>query len=502
MLKIKEFTKKYRNYILVFLTIVITCLMYFNYLKGHFSTETYCVAQGYKNYAINAYIADGRLFSGILLLLADIVNLPIMWLIRISVFLGICFASFAILKLKNTLLKLIDLTVKQEIITWIIGTLVIINFVMIELLHFPEACIMALSILMYVLASSFFIEKKYIRTFLFLLLGIFCYQGTIGFFVVLSSLFLIIKYKKICKNECIEFIKLAIITIIAAALNLLFIKGITSIFQINQNKVFNIGIESIMNNMNFIFENCYEIITENCDLFPKNILVIYVDLLVVLSLVTMIIEKNERILLKVIVLISISLISSFALFTIQKGSFFTGRMYFCIGAMLGTIMMYLYTSTNIKNTKVMSIILYLIIGSYLVINVFNVIQVTNEHKIANEFEKNECIKIMKLIEEHEAENNIKVEKIAPIYTSKLKYKGFSDEVTRHTIVTYNNVRHYFGYAGIINYYLNEYGVQTLKGVGINKDSQNIYKEYIENTGKEYGEIVCIGDTLYCPQYIY
>jgi hypothetical protein len=134
---------------------------------------------------------------------------------------------------------------------------------------------------------------------------------------------------------------------------------------------------------------------------------------------------------------------------------------------------------------------------YCVANCVNASYLVREHQKVNTLEKEECNRIGNLIEQYENENNIQIKKIAPILILNQTEKGFFKETTRRTIITYNNVRHYYGYSSILEYYLRK----GLQDIGLNVESQNKYMQYIIENGLEYGDIVCIEDTLYCPQYI-
>lgn len=77
-------------------------------------------------------------------------------------------------------------------------------------------------------------------------------------------------------------------------------------------------------------------------------------------------------------------------------------------------------------------------------------------------------------------------------------KGFFPQNSRKTIITYNNLRHYWGYMGVLNYYIDK----TLKPISTNVMLKQKYMQYIKDNNFEVGDIICIDDTLYCPQYIF
>lgn len=493
---IKEWVLKYRNYILFSVTMIISCILYWNYLIGHFAAETYGIASNYRNYAIQVYLVDGRIFSCLFLLIADKINIPVLMLMSISTFIAIIIASIAIMQLKNEISKLVSLNVMQEITVWFISYLTIFNFMMVEIMYFPESCIMVSSILCYVIASKFFIQKRYGYSFLLLVIGIFCYQGTIGFFAVCCMLFSIIKNKKIGKEVIKDISKIVLIGFIAAGLNLIFIKIVPASLNLIQYKAFSFNINVIKENIQLIVESIYVVLQNNCGLFPKNILLILIEIIMTFTLLVSYYEKEDKV-VNLLVLLIITIASSFVLFIIQRGSMYTGRVHFCIGSLIGISLLYLYSTTNIKNEKIWKQIFLTIVIGYGILNCINTICLVTQHKEVNRLEKEECSRIENIIKQYENEYKTKIKKIAPILILNQEEKGYFKEINRRTIITYNNVRHYFGYSGIIQYYLK----QGLQEVGLSKKSTDKYKQYIIENNLEYGDIVCIEDTLYCPQYL-
>ncbi len=491
-----DFFKKNINYILILITLSIACFMYWNYLIGHYATETYGIANNYQSAANGMYLPDGRLFSFIFFSIIGKLNMPILTTVSISVFTAIIFAIISVFELKKQITELIDLKLSQEIIVWIICSNIIFNFMFVEIMYFTEACILALSILFYLIASKYFIKEKYISSFIFLLMGTFCYQGTIGFFIVCSATFLIIKYKKINKKCLCNIIKIGLILLIAGILNLLFIKVITNYFNIKQNKQFSFNINMIVRNVSMILERIDDILKENCGLFPKNLMLVFVEILVFFSLYISIYEKRNRI-TNLLILIIITIASSCMIFLIQTGSFYTGRVHYCIGSLIGILLLYLYCESEIKETKINNAVFIIIITIYSIINFANTVQLVVEHQKVNKLEKEECIKIQEMITSYEKVNNIKVTKVVPLICVNNIEKGWFSQIQRKAVITYNNIRHYWGYAGVLNYYLET----KLKTVQANEEMEMQYTNFIKNNNLEEGSIVCIGDTLYCMQYI-
>lgn len=493
----KEILKKNLNIILLICTIIISCIIYWNYLTGHYSTETYGVALSYQNYGRNVHLVDGRFFSFALFEISGYLNIPILAFMGISAFLAIIIASVSVLQLKQQIYQLLKLNTFQEIIVYLICYSTILNFMLVEIMYFPETCIMVLSILLYIIAAKYFFNKRYLISSIVLISAVFCYQGTIGFFCVCCFTFSIIKNRKNAKEVLIDMLKMVMMVGVVACLNLLFIKGISQTLNTKQNKEFVLNLEGIKENIKFIKMCIPKILRYNCGLFPQDLLITFIGILILFTYIYALFYRKYKTELVLIILICFIILSSFAIFIVQKGSMNTGRVHFCIGSLFGIAMLYVYSATNIKDKKIWNSIFCIILLSYIVINILNAFQLVTEHKKTNELEKEECIAIGQMIDNYEKSTNKKVINIAPILILNSRENGFFKQTTRRTVVTYNNIRHYYGYSGVIQYYLRK----KLKNTGLSKERQKIYKEYIEKNNLNYGDILCIDDTLYCPQYI-
>lgn len=391
---------------------------------------------------------------------------------------------------------MVNLKLSQEVILWIICYCTIFNFIIPEIMYFTECCIIALSILFYILAAKFFTNKNIVLAFISMLIAVFCYQGTIGFFVVCCVILGIMKYKRICKELIFDMIKMALFGIVVAMLNLLFIKGLTTMLNLKQSKQFSFNIEEIERNILVVVYGIPNILTNNCGLFPTNLMLIFVGIIVMFTIVVSLKEKQD-ILCGLLFLTLVTILSSCAIFIIQRGSFYTGRVHYCIGSLIGILLVYLYCVNLVKDSKIYSKILITILLVYFIINLANTIQLVTQHQQVNKLEKEECMKIQEMIIEYETRTNKKITKTVPVIIRKNLERGFFSEISRQAVLTYNNVRHYWCYSGILNYYLTSKVQQITQTDETNKK----YVDYIKANNLNLGDIVCIEDVLYCPQYI-
>ena len=191
---IKKFIENNKKDLLIFIIIFfITCLVFVEFIIGHFSTDTYnIINRGYNEYAIKYSLNDGRPIMSIISLCANFLNMPINVYISLLTVLAIVVSCFSVILLKNIVAQYKKPNkLNQEIVLTLICYITIFNFMFLENMQFAECFVMSVSILIWIIASKVLVskEKNYIiKTFILMIIGICFYQATISFFVVLVIL--------------------------------------------------------------------------------------------------------------------------------------------------------------------------------------------------------------------------------------------------------------------------------------------------------------------------
>ena len=179
--------------------IVLLCFSLFifaDYLKGRFAADTFNIINiGYKDYAINYSLLDGRVFMAIIGLIAYKINIPIITYTTVLAILAIIVTCINVIILKNTVLSYKKIDKKwPNIFLIIVCYYTIFNFAYFENMYFAECFVMALSILFYILAAKEMIlnsKMSYLKGIMYLFLGLTSYQGTISaFFIFVKFWFL------------------------------------------------------------------------------------------------------------------------------------------------------------------------------------------------------------------------------------------------------------------------------------------------------------------------
>ena len=487
-----KLTKNKKDIIICLILIAITCIIFIPFLQGHYIADTYSIIErGLLDYSIGNSFTDGRMIMGLLNLFIDSLNIPMMAYVIGTLFFAIILSCITIMVLKNTILKFRPAeNMWLEILVTVICYVTIFNFMYIENLYFIECIVMALSLLVYTIGANLLVEKNkgYLwKSAVCVTVGMLAYQGTIGFFLALVFLFSAIKNENKISKIIKDVLLSVALFVLAGLIDIVAIKIFTSQLNTEQTRLSN----SIWKNILAIITNIPKTLTECCGMFPKDSLIMFLSILVILAVVGMV-EKYKKDSGKGIIvwflLVAFVIASGFASSALSTSAFWAPRMRFCIGALVGILCLYLYVSTDLFQKKNIYTILALItVATYTYLNMYQYITIINQNKPMNEVEKQECQEIDEYIKEYEQENGIEVTKIARVVTNQhvagLYYlPGYTKRVNR---TVFNSTKCMWSAKGVIYFYTNrrlEYTNPTADGITI-----------LNSTGKEY---TCVGDTLY------
>lgn len=473
---------------------IISGLIYSPIIIGHYSTDTYrLIEMGYKKYSIEYSLNDGRIFMSIIGQIADRLNIDIMVYVIILTTLAIFISCICVIVLEKIITKYKG---KEKIIVpLLISYITIMNFMWLENLYFTENIVMAISILSYLLAAYYLNEEKSkIKVFLFVLLGIFCYQGTINAFISFYFVFAIIKNRKINKTVCKGFFSIIIICLASVAINMLQIKICGKIYGMEQKRIGNIS--HIFYNIIYIFEHMYKIILYSSEMFLKYLFLVFI--IAILTVIAVWDKKKDGSFTNIINIILITLVaiaSSVSINIISLSSYGLARMVFSVGALIGLIYVYLYCSTDLLEEKtIYKKIMIGILIIYIIINILNTLNILISHREANKLDRQEALKVNEYIEKYEEENNIEVKYIAVSYDSNITWNY--NEIKHKSLYTHRALMIWWCNVDALNYY----GNRKLKKVPMRTE---IYEKYFKekNWDKlDKEQFIFEGETLYYCVY--
>lgn len=505
-MKIKRYLEKNKTKIIEFVIILaITLIIFIPFLTGHYATDTYNIANiGYKNYAINWSLNDGRIFMAIIGLIADKINISIEAYVFVTLISALIISCISVCVLKKVIEKYKKpKNILQNIILVIISYVTIFNFMYLEDMYFVESVVMATSVLLYLLTADILVTKNknyIIKSLVLTILGILCYQGTIGILFAFVILFTILKNKNDLKQIIIDLIKSGVTALVAVLLNIGTVKIVGNLMGMKQTRLGDLS--NIFRNIRTIFLTLPNILQETCNLFPRNALLLFLGLLTMSVILYVMINKKykEHIVIKYFSIALITILGSCVTYILTLTSFYTGRLRNALGAVVGILFLFIFSETDVfekiqKNNKkfILGMLTITTLILYIIIIVINSESIMLQHKRVNELEKIEVNKIEQYIEEYENNTGIKVTKIAKIVDTGNLDKSYFEGTKNKTSFTHNAIRTSWAADGVINFYTN----RDLETVRIDAKSK---ENYLRN--KDNNDYMCIDDILYITVYMY
>ena len=448
----------------------------------HYASDTYNIMNvGYETYATNWSLKDGRLIMYLITMICAKLNISIEIYVIGTLLGALLISAGCVIKLKNIVLANTEYSLKKEILVVIASFFTIFNFMYIENMYFVEAIVMALSLLAFIYSADFIVNNKGIKNksiaLILAIIGVIAYQGTAGFLIIVSFVFSLQKNKVELKGSkeniktnikqiLIDLFVAGVCALIGICINMLIVNIIGDITGRQQTRVGSIA--NIFTNLQYIISNFTSILKDNIGLFPTNLFLT----------------------IKEISIIIVSIICGFVVSLGTLSSFYTGRLHFSIGSMLGFALICLIMENE---DEIFRKIFALILIIYSFISIYNCIIVTYEHKLVNKYEQKEVQTIENYIKNYESRANEQVKNIA-IYTIKGQAdKTYFENISRKSVVTYNAVRCDWAAAGVINFYTK----RNLETVNLTKD---LLTEYLKQENENgYG---IVDNTLVIECYMY
>lgn len=470
--------------------IAFTCIIFIPFLQGHYIADTYgIVERGLEDYSIYNSFTDGRMIMGLLNIIILKLNIPIMAYVILTLLIAIIISCVVVVLLKRIILKYRPAENKWlELIVIISAYVTIFNFMYLENLYFIECIVMALSLLLYTLGANILVNKTklyLIKSSVCVIIGMIAYQGTIGFFLALVLLFSILKNK----GKILEIVKDVIIggvlVVIAGLVDLACIKVFTNCFNTNQGRLNN----NIWQNILVILMNFSKILTKTCGMFPPNLLLVFLGVLVVLSIIGIVQKYKKDSTKEVIlwfVLIAFVIASTFASSVLSSSSFWAARMRFGVGALMGILFLYVYVTTDTFQKKsAITILTTMLLIAYASCTIYQYVTIMVQNKQMNDIEAKECKVIEETMENYEQETGITVTKIARVYSRTHNGNLYLPNASNSSSSVLNSTKCWWSAKGTIYFYTG----RRLEYV----NATNAGMQALASSGKEF---LCVGDTLY------
>lgn len=404
---------------------IVTTLLCNAFLQMHYSSDTFVLFDlGYMDYPSKYFLLDGRIISTIVCLIAGIFKIPyrayIIGMNVIAIFL-VCISIYITYKTISRIIK-IDSILKKALVL-MSSFVLILNQFSLEYLLFPESAVMCLGELLCVIAASFVISKtkyKYLKISILLFFAVFCYQGLLNIFPILTIVFIFLEQMSkdnTLKENTSSFIKkiiiLAIICLVIIIINLIVIKiGCKILNDSSYRSIKLTDLESVLTRLKTIKIYLNQIWNSYLNMMPKHINSFIVIITLILLLISK--SKKETIFKYIFSLLVILVVCIVPMFFLNTGP--CGRVNVPIGEVLGISLLFLLTNIENKNVKKwIQNTIYVIIFLTFILNSIMIIRNSNEHIAANKVDENMGASIKYMLERYEKQTGITVTKFSYVY---------------------------------------------------------------------------------------
>ena len=457
-------------------------------IQMHIASDTYNLMDlGYFRYPSVFFLRDARFISAGITYLAGVLNLSYPLYIVGMELIAILLASISIYVLNNIFSKIVD----QDKLLLVISTIIIIiNCMSIEYFLYAECAVMWLSVLLSVLGVKCFISHSknwYVKTLILIVIGTFCYQGSVNIFLTLVVLLLIINkgndMVKVLKNTSIA----VTILIIALLINIVAIIFMNNLLGIHSSRISeSVVINNIFNFVTIMKHAYYRTIIGSFNLLPCSTILV---LTVISFLIVCFSNHNNQKIVKYIFLVLMAILVCFIPLILMNEAIIEPRMSISIGSIIGCSFIYIL-SLEIRSTYIKKITTFLI-GCFFIFNTVNTIQIFSVHIATNKIDANMGLFINYKIEKYEKDTGNIVQKVKfhKAVNNKPFYHGFSKELSSFSARAFNN---YYCILEALNYYCK----RDFKRLLMTEDEYEKYFKDKEWDTYSDDQIVFEGDTMF------
>ena len=416
-----EKIKEHKKDILTFLVIlIISFIMCSAFLRPHYPHDTYkIIRDGLTYYSYERFLQDGRPFTAILTVLADMVNMPIEVYMILSLILALIFLSCSVIIIykmfKN---KLTENSKILNIMIILISFIIIYNYLSIEYIYYLESFMLALGILLSVLAFKVIVNKEkyaYTKSCIIMIIAAFCYQGSIAIFPMLAVTYFLLFEKDYLKENIVNIIKVALIYGFSMLLTIIYSNVLFAATRIRVSFL-DFDFADLLNRIKIL-------VIDSLDVIPS-----YVHIGIILfTVICICFAKKDKIklLLSYLFIMIASIGICITPTIIGSGLDMEPRICMAFGTTIGISLLFILYMVQ-KSNKYLKTLAYVFISIVFVLNFAVYLIITYQHIMVNKLDEKNCEIINEVITEYEKENNIEVNKIAVVLREggREYYPGF------------------------------------------------------------------------------
>ena len=466
----------------LYIILLVVIAFFGNLVLMNYSVDTYLLLASPKLRYVYEYFSAGRFITGGFFFIQGLLHLPEYFMYISSYILAIIFATLSIYELN----KILDKYVSNKILSIILSIGIIVNPFVIELWLFIETGIMMLSILSCIEAYKYFDnylqnkeKKALLKSFVWMVVALFSYQGTVGIFAALS-VFSILKYSKnikdFIKNNVIMFIIYFVPTIVNYIFVILFSRE-----RVGSNHDF-------IKVFKMIISSTRELLLNAFGLLPRGVFPLFLIVSLIITIYYIYNDKNKiKLLLSVLYGIAIIYLFTVAPIIPQNSDslIMFPRTSYVFGSIIGIVFVII---NNKNNVKVLGTVIVLL----LVVELCSFIKIEVNRYILNYKDREIIEQVNEKIEEYENATGYEIKNIS-FYNQENSHM-FYDHLEDYINVSAKNERP--NSLALFVYY-------TDRKVEEIDNSKVIYNDYFKDNHWQsfnLNQVVLDGDTIHW--YIY
>ncbi len=407
--KIKESFLKTLKDKRLYIFLGVTLIFFGILVIEQYATDSYAYFTINTRQLFNHILSLGRIVTAFFWLIFSFTNYSTTYIT--SYLIAIVFTTLSMYKLNEILKR----EIKDEKVTIFISILTVINICILELYMYLEKGILILSIYFTILAIGNLDEalkgnkKAWIKIFIEMLIANCSYQGTVGLFVALGTIYIIKNSKKIG-----EFIKnniiVAILYGLPALCNFLFIKLVVNGSRLG-NEI------TVWEKLAIIIKDLKNIILNSFYILPKFTYLGFVVLIFIIFVIKLIMEKSKEknipsIFLNIFFfcyIVCATLFASAMPQVLQNYVYIVPRNMYAFGAMPAILILFMYKRVNIG--KVLNKLIPILGVIFLIVEFYNFSEIIIDNYYTNMKDREIAEKIASVSKKYEEETGNTITKI-------------------------------------------------------------------------------------------
>lgn len=406
--------------------VLITIVFFGIFLRPDYATDTYADVMASSEHILENFLRGGRLITALGYAFFKVLHIDVRIVCVISFMLAVGCLILALYVLEELFYREI---LHKRLWAFVLPILILVNPFSLELFLYVEKGIMLLGVLLCVMAVYKFVAylkshlfSDIIQSAIFVILATFCYQGVIGLFIVLATIFVVAKsadWRQFIKNTLMS----VFVYIIGPLLNLITIK----IFSEGGRTDGVIDIGESLTKISAGAVNMFNLFRIMPSLCYWGLAIAAISLLVICILKarqSLFCLNNLLLLLSIMYIFIVSCLAALAPQAIQQTAsiWVVARSTYAFGAMVGAILtLVIFYQPKVTLRKSWQYPMALLTTVFFIVQFMRFNTISIDHYASIAMDRARAQQILQIIEAYESNHQARIAAIAPAPDSNMIY---------------------------------------------------------------------------------